>query len=70
MGLSGYRIAGAVSGQARGVTASQLIEVLLEDHERRQRMEAFGRAVRSADEGYRDEFLDWDVTLGDGGEAD
>jgi len=52
------------------VTASQLIEVLLEDHERRQRMEAFGRAVRSADEGYRDEFLDWDVTLGDGGEAD
>ncbi|MFT4099574.1 MAG: hypothetical protein QM674_00785 [Burkholderiaceae bacterium] len=54
----------------RGVTASKLIEALLDGYERRQRMEAFGRAFRSADKGYRDEFLDWDVTLDDGRDAD
>lgn len=34
--------------------------------ERRQRMEAFGRAFSGTDEGYRDEFRSWDVTLADG----
>lgn len=52
--------------QARGLTAAGLIERLLEAHERRQRMEAFGRAFRSADEAYWDEFREWDVTLEDG----
>lgn len=50
----------------RGVSAAALIEGLLDAYERRQRMEAFGRAVRSADETYWDEFHAWDVTLEDG----
>ncbi|WIY82954.1 hypothetical protein [Propionimicrobium sp. PCR01-08-3] len=52
--------------QEHGVTAAGLIERLLDAHERRQRMEAFGRAFRSADTGYWDEFHAWDVTLDDG----
>ncbi len=52
--------------QERGVTAAGLIEALLDGYERRRRMEAFGRAVRSADEGFWDEFRAWDVALGDG----
>lgn len=50
----------------RGVTAAGLIEGLLDAYERRQRMEAFGRAVRGADVTYWDEFRSWDVTLADG----
>lgn len=52
--------------QERGVTAAGLIERLLDAHERRQRMEAFGRAFRDADTTYWDEFRSWDVTLDDG----
>ncbi|USQ80986.1 hypothetical protein NF556_04875 [Ornithinimicrobium faecis] len=51
--------------QERGVTAAGLIERLLDAHERRQRMEAFGRAFRGADATYWDEFRSWDVTLDD-----
>ena len=51
--------------QARGVTAAGLIEGLLDGYERRRRMESFGRAFRDADQGYWDEFRDWDVALGD-----
>ncbi|WP_306231734.1 hypothetical protein [Agrococcus beijingensis] len=47
----------------RGTTAAGLIERLLDGYERRQRMEAFGRALRAADAGYWDEFNDWDVEL-------
>lgn len=50
----------------RGVTAAGLIEGLLDAHERRQRMEAFGRAFQSAGTEYWDEFQSWDVTLDDG----
>lgn len=50
----------------RGVTAAGLIERLLDAHERRQRMESFGRAFQSADAEYWDEFRSWDVTLDDG----
>lgn len=50
----------------RGVTAAGFIEGLLDAYERRQRMEAFGRAFKGADESYWDEFRAWDVTLGDG----
>lgn len=50
----------------RGMTAAGLIEKLLDAHERRQRMEAFGRAFRGADASYWDEFRSWDVTLDDG----
>lgn len=50
----------------RGVTAAGLIERLLDAHERRQRMEAFGRVFRDADSAYWDEFRSWDVTLDDG----
>ena len=52
--------------QERGLTAAGLIEKLLDGYERRRRMEAFGRAFRSADQEYRDEFREWDVALGDG----
>lgn len=52
--------------QERGVTAAGLIERLLDAHERRERMAAFGRAFRSADGAYWDEFRSWDVTLDDG----
>lgn len=52
--------------QDRGVTAAGLIERLLDAHERRQRLEAFGRSFRGADSAYWDEFRSWDVTLDDG----
>lgn len=52
--------------QEQGVTAAGLIERLLDAYERRQRMAAFGRAVRSADQSYWDDFHSWDVTLEDG----
>lgn len=45
----------------RGTTASGLIETLLENHLRQQRMAAFGRAIRGADEGYWEEFREWDT---------
>ena len=50
----------------RGVTAAGLIESMLDAYERRQRMEAFGRAFARADATYWDEFRSWDVTLDDG----
>lgn len=56
--------------RARGVTAAGLIERLLDAYERRQRMEAFGRAVKRADVSYWDEFRSWDVTLGDGSDGE
>ena len=52
--------------QESGVTAAGLIEKLLDGYERRRRMESFGRAFRGADQEYRDEFREWDVTLADG----
>jgi hypothetical protein len=54
------------NAQEQGVTAAGLIEKLLDGYERRRRMQAFGRAFRAADQDYRDEFREWDVTLGDG----
>lgn len=56
--------------QERSLTAAGLIEKLLDAHERRQRMEAFGRAFRGADATYWDEFRIWDVTLDDGRSVD
>lgn len=50
----------------RGVTAARLIESLLDDHDRRLRAEAFGRAFAGADDSYWEEFRSWDVTLDDG----
>lgn len=52
--------------QARGVTAAGLIERLLDAHERRQRMEAFGRAFRAQTRRTGMSFRSWDVTLDDG----
>lgn len=53
---------------ANGVSAAGLIERLLDGYERRQRMEAFGRAFRGADEQYWDEFGSWDTALGTAGD--
>ena len=50
---------------ARGTTAASFIEMMLDDYVRRQRMEAFGEAIRGDDETYWDEFHKWDVTLSD-----
>ncbi|MCH5642560.1 MULTISPECIES: toxin-antitoxin system protein [unclassified Gordonia (in: high G+C Gram-positive bacteria)] len=55
--------------EAHGVTAAGLIEKLLDGYERRQRMEAFGNALRAADADYWDEFRDWDTTLSPGDDA-
>ncbi|WP_226344124.1 hypothetical protein [Agilicoccus flavus] len=49
------------SARERGVTAAALIEALLDGDERRRRMDSFGRAVRGADQAYRDEFHQWDI---------
>jgi len=54
----------------RGVSAASLIEGLLDGYERRRRLEAFGHAVRGADQDYWDEFRAWDVTLRDGRDVD
>ncbi|WP_029144544.1 hypothetical protein [Microbacterium luticocti] len=53
----------------RGVSAAGPIEGLLDGYERRERMEAFGRAFRAAPADYRDEFREWDVTLNDARDA-
>ena len=47
------------------LTAASLIERLLDGYERRQRMEAFGSAIREADAAYWDEFRAWDVASSD-----
>jgi predicted transcriptional regulator len=47
--------------RARGTTASGFIAALLADDARRSRMAAFGRAMRDADQTYRDEFAEWDA---------
>ena len=46
-----------------GLTASGLIEHLLDGHERRRRMLAFGAAMRTADGAYWDEhpLAEWDT---------
>ena len=49
----------------RGISAARFIEGLLDGFERRQRMEAFGRAFRGADSDYWDEFRAWDVATDD-----
>ena len=51
--------------QERGLSASGLIESLLDAYERRRRMESFGRAFSGADAAYWDEFRSWDLTLDD-----
>lgn len=47
------------------LTAARFIERLLDGYERRQRMEAFGSAIREADAAYWDEFRAWDVASSD-----
>lgn len=60
-----------INGEARskGVTAAGLIEGLLDGHERRRRMESFGRAFRGATDDYADEFRTWDVAVVDAHDA-
>ena len=45
------------------MTAASLIETLLDSYVRQARMEKFGKAMRSADDEYWDEFNKWDVSL-------
>ncbi len=47
----------------RGLTATGLIEGLLDGYERRKRLESFGRALRGADKAYWDEFALWDIAF-------
>lgn len=51
--------------RAIGVTASALIERLLDEYERSRRMTALGDAMRGADASYWDEFQVWDASSGD-----
>jgi len=52
--------------QKRGISAARHLENLVAEDERRQRMEAFGKAFQTADEDYWSEFHSWDTTLSDG----
>ncbi|MCB1274760.1 MAG: hypothetical protein KDB25_10295 [Leucobacter sp.] len=54
----------------RGLPAAGLIESLLDAYERRRRMESFGRAFRSSEADYWDEFKSWDLALIDVIDAD
>ncbi|WP_300345443.1 hypothetical protein [Nesterenkonia sp.] len=56
--------------QEQGVTAAGLIEMLLDERERQQRMRAFGRAVSGADQDYWDEMRHWDTALEEGSRGD
>ena len=48
------------------LTAGGFIEHLMGNYERSRRLAAFGRAFKTADQTYYDEFALWDVTLADG----
>jgi hypothetical protein len=54
-----------VDAQAAGLSVAGLVERLLDSYDRQRRMTAFGRAFRSADADYWDEFTAWDVTMAD-----
>lgn len=54
---------------SQGLSASAMIEALLDEYERRQRMVSFGKALRSADQAYHDEVAAWDAASTDGGPA-
>jgi predicted transcriptional regulator len=43
----------------RGLTAAELLTELIDDYERRQRLDAFGRAFAAADEQYQAETETW-----------
>ena len=49
-----------------GLTASGLIQLLLDEHERAQRFAALGRAFASADSSYWAETKLWDTLSADG----
>lgn len=46
---------------ARGLTAAELLAELVDDYERRERLDAFGRAFAAADEQYRTETEAWNA---------
>ncbi|MDO4241396.1 MAG: hypothetical protein Q4C71_02555 [Microbacteriaceae bacterium] len=48
------------SAKEQGLSAAAFIDDLLQGWHRQQRMAEFGRAFRSADEGYWDEFAECD----------
>ena len=50
----------------QGVTAAGFISVLLDEHERRARFRAVGRAYAASDAGYVAETDQWDTLAGDG----
>jgi len=51
---------------AQGTTAAGLISSLLDDHEKRARLRAVGRAYAHADDSYVAEVAQWDLLAGDG----
>lgn len=46
---------------ARGLTAAQLLTELVDDYERRKRLEAFGQSFASADVEYHADTRSWDL---------
>ena len=56
---------GRINAEAHihGMTAASFIETLLDSYIRQSRMEEFGKAIRSADDGYWNEFNEWGANL-------
>jgi hypothetical protein len=50
----------------QGTTAAGLISTLLDEHEKRGRLRAVGRAYATADSSYAEEIEQWDTLAGDG----
>lgn len=50
----------------QGTTAAGLISTLLDEHEKRGRLRAVGRAYATADSSYAEEVEQWDTLAGDG----
>ena len=46
-----------------GMTAASFIEMLLDSYVSQSHMEEFGKAIRSVDDGYWDEFNEWGANL-------
>jgi len=49
-----------------GTTAGGLVQQLVDAYQRHQRMVAFGRAFKTADQSYWNELALWDAAISDG----
>jgi len=54
------------AAERASVTSAGMIAALLDEHERRERFAAVGRAYAAPDGSYQDELDEWDVATADG----